>query len=70
MDGIEFEQATLKHKDIIFQWLAEPHMQEFWDNSQEHKDDILIFMNGRKKASSYFNGIFTCSHYTKSAYAS
>jgi len=51
---IRFEKATLEHQDIIFSWLAEPHMQEFWDNSQEHKDDILNFIHGRKQH--YFYG--------------
>lgn len=56
---ISFEKITLKDKNTIFQWLNEPHMQEFWDNSEEHKEDILNFIDGRKKPSNYFNGIFT-----------
>ena len=52
--NITFEKAHLSHKDIIFHWLKEPHMQEHWDNSQEHKDDILNFLNGRKQT--YFFG--------------
>lgn len=56
---IHFEQADLDHKDTIFQWLQEPHVQEFWDNSQAHKDDILSFLNGRKQPSDYFDGLFT-----------
>ncbi len=55
--GIHFEKATHQHKKVIFQWLAEPHMK-FWDNSQEHKDDILNFMDGRKTPSNYFCGTF------------
>lgn len=51
---ITFEKATLKHKDTIFEWLSEPHMMEFWDNTQEHKADILNFINGRKQH--YFYG--------------
>lgn len=51
---IRFEKATLAHQDIIFEWLAEPHIKEFWDNSQEHKDDILNFINGQKQH--YFYG--------------
>jgi RimJ/RimL family protein N-acetyltransferase len=51
---IRFEKATLQHQNIIFSWLSEPHMQEFWDNSQEHKDDILNFIHGRKQH--YFYG--------------
>jgi len=54
--NITFEKAALKYKDIIFQWLEEPHIQEFWDNSQEHKDDIINFINGRKEPSNYFYG--------------
>lgn len=59
MTDIYFEKANLKHEDVIFSWLSEPHIQEFWDNSEEHKDDIKIFIEGRKIASTYFDGIFT-----------
>lgn len=51
---IHFEKAALSHKDLIFAWLEESHMKEFWDNSQEHKDDILNFMKGQKQH--YFYG--------------
>ena len=53
---ITFTQATLDHKDIIFNWLNEPHMLEFWDTTQDHKDDIINFMNGRKEQSDYCDG--------------
>lgn len=53
-ENIHFEKATIKHLDCIFKWLEEPHMKEFWDNSQEHKDDILNFIHGRKQH--YFYG--------------
>jgi len=52
---IHFEKATLAHKDCIFQWLEKPHVKEFWDNSQDHRDDILYFMQNKKRR--YFNGI-------------
>ena len=55
-DKITFEKAMTVHKKIIFSWLAEQHVQEFWDNTQEHKDDILNFMDGRTKPSNYCNG--------------
>lgn len=55
---IKFDRVSPKYVDTIFQWLSEAHMQEFWDNSQEHKDDILIYSRGRKEPSPYFNGIF------------
>ncbi|NRA73490.1 MAG: GNAT family N-acetyltransferase [Rickettsiales bacterium] len=54
MNEIEFIKASLKYKQIIFSWLDEPHMIEFWDNSQEHKDDILNFIHNRKQH--YFSG--------------
>ncbi|WP_375331359.1 GNAT family N-acetyltransferase [Candidatus Tisiphia endosymbiont of Oplodontha viridula] len=57
--NIHFEKANLSHKETIFNWLKEPHVQEFWDNSQEHKDDILNFINGRIKPSSYADGLYT-----------
>ena len=55
-DEITFVKATIAHKEIIFSWLAEPHIQEFWDNTQAHKDDILDFMAGRKSPSNYCGG--------------
>lgn len=54
LKDINFKKADITHVDIIFKWLAEPHMVEFWDNTQEHKDDILNFIHGRKQA--YFAG--------------
>ena len=51
---ISFEKASPSHIDIIFHWLAEPHMMEFWDNTQAHKDDILNFIHGQKQH--YFEG--------------
>jgi RimJ/RimL family protein N-acetyltransferase len=52
--NIQFEKAAEKHKELIFNWLEEPHMIEFWDNTQEHKDDIMNFIHGRKQH--YFYG--------------
>lgn len=46
---IYFKKASLEHQNIILSWLEEPHMKEFWDNSQEHRDDILNFIQGRKQ---------------------
>ena len=33
--NIQFEKAELKHIDTIFEWLRQPHMMEFWDNTQD-----------------------------------
>lgn len=54
--NIRFEKVTGTHLDTIFNWLVEPHIMEFWDNSQEHKDDIVNFAQGRKAPSSYAGG--------------
>lgn len=56
--NIHFEKTARLHQQEVFRWLANPHVQEFWDNSDEHKQDILIFMDGRKIPSPYFGGIF------------
>lgn len=56
---IYFEKARFCHQKILWHWLKEPHIQEFWDNSQEHKDDILNFMNGRTQPSTYCEGLYT-----------
>lgn len=52
--NIIFEKASIKHQELIFSWLKEPHIVEFWDNSQEHKEDILNFIYARKQ--NYFYG--------------
>lgn len=54
--NMQFEKANLTHINTIFSWLAEPYVQEFWDNTQNHKDDILNFINGRTTPSSYADG--------------
>jgi len=56
MHKINFEKAKLIHKSVMFSWLKKPYIQEFWDNTQEHKDDIINFMNGRSQPSNYCNG--------------
>jgi predicted acetyltransferase/RimJ/RimL family protein N-acetyltransferase len=53
---VKFEKVTGAHLDTIFSWLSEPHIMEFWDNTQAHKDDIVNFTEGRKTPSSYANG--------------
>lgn len=53
---IHFEKVTNAHLDTIMSWLLQPHVMEFWDNTQDHKDDIINFANGRKTPSSYING--------------
>lgn len=56
MDEITFKKISSSDKEIIFSWLAEPHVQEFWDNTQGHRDDILNFISGRETPSSYCDG--------------
>lgn len=53
---MKFEKITSAHLDTIFSWLSEPHVMEFWDNTQDHKDDIVNFTEGRKTPSSYADG--------------
>lgn len=53
--NINFEKANIRHKKIIFKWLDKPHIKEFWDNTLEHREDIIIFMEGRKVKSPYWD---------------
>lgn len=53
---IHFEKVTSAHLDTIFSWLRQPHVMEFWDNTEAHKDDIVNFAEGRKTPSSYADG--------------
>lgn len=54
--NISFEKAKPKHQATIFNWLQQPHVTTFWDNSQAHKNDILNFLDGRKTPSNYADG--------------
>jgi len=53
--NIHFGKVTFQHQKTVFIWLQEPHMIKYWDNSQEQKDDIINFIEGRKKESKYFS---------------
>ncbi|MCP4923688.1 MAG: GNAT family N-acetyltransferase [bacterium] len=44
---------------LINRWLGQSYVQEFWDNSSEHYQDIQIFAQGRKVPSPYFEGCFS-----------
>lgn len=55
-----FRRTLQNDLPLIFEWLDSPHVQEFWDNSQAHLDDIVHFTKGRLSASPYFNGM---NHY-------
>lgn len=62
MDKITFKVAAKEDEKMIFSWLSEPHMIEFWDNSQEHKEDISNFIHGGKQrylagTTKYFIGL-------------
>ncbi len=57
LNPIHFEKASVHHLDTILGWLAEPHMVAWWDNSEDHKNDILNFVHRRKQH--YFYGT-TC----------
>lgn len=50
-----FEKISAHHKDIIFQWLDEPYIKEFWDNSPEHAQDIIHFIKNRPEPSVYLD---------------
>lgn len=56
MKPITFQKLSEHHLTDVWNWLEEPHVTEFWDNSQEHKDDIINFTHGRQTPSSYCGG--------------
>lgn len=58
IQSVAFKKASPEHREVVLNWLSEPHIKEFWDTSPEHRDDILIFMQGRKEPSPYWNGMF------------
>lgn len=55
---LTFKKLGLEHQETVLQWLAEPHIQEFWDTSPEFREDLLIFIKERKEPSPYWNGMF------------
>ena len=54
--NIHFKKVTGAHLDTIFSWLSEPHVMEFWDNTEAHKNDIVNFSEGQKTPSYYAGG--------------
>jgi len=54
-----FKPVAQHNLNTVLSWLDEPHMQEFWDNSDAHRADIQNFVNGRKMPAKYFNGVFS-----------
>jgi RimJ/RimL family protein N-acetyltransferase len=56
--NITFKKANPTHQELIFSWLNEPHIIEFWDNSQAHKDDIINFIHNRKQHYFYGTAIY------------
>ncbi|PHQ78242.1 MAG: GNAT family N-acetyltransferase, partial [Coxiella sp. (in: Bacteria)] len=43
-----FRKVSLDDIELVYKWLEEQHVREFWDNSQAHRDDIKVFAEGRK----------------------
>lgn len=56
---LSFSKVKIENLELISMWLDQPHVKEFWDNSQAHRDDIKNFAYGRIEKPSYFEGIFT-----------
>lgn len=54
--NIHFQQLSRPYVDLIFSWLEQDFVAEFWDNSQAHKDDIVNFVSGRRTPSNYIGG--------------
>lgn len=59
MPTITFEKLDQKNQKTVYSWLKEAHVQEFWDNTPEHKEDMLNFIDGRRVPSSYCDGKYT-----------
>lgn len=54
-----FEKLTSFHLDIVYDWLDEPYVKEFWDNSLAHREDIALYADESKQPRTYFSGIFS-----------
>lgn len=59
MTYFTFRRLAFKDVPTILGWLNKPHIQEFWDNSEEHHNDIGHFAEGRKTPASYHDGIYS-----------
>lgn len=51
--NISFKKANVEHISVIFDWFSKSHMTEFWDNSLEHKDDIMNFISAKSGSDNY-----------------
>ena len=59
MGKLNFRRVNVNDVPIIFKWLDEPSVREFWDNTKEHREDILKFVNGRVQPSDYCEGKYS-----------
>lgn len=60
---LTFKKAILGQRDLIFSWLKKSHVQEFWDNSQEHKNNVLAYLAGSKNLFDYWIGYVDAQPY-------
>lgn len=68
--NIHFEKAKPKHADLIFTWLAQPHIMEFWDwdNTPEYKQNILNSLHGKNQHYFYGTTLYWIASFDKDPY--
>lgn len=53
---IQFRKTCAADEMLLLGWLDEPHVRAFWDNSDEHRANLLGYLSGNKDLYDYWVG--------------
>lgn len=56
---ITFRKVTLTDLPLLNAWLQEPHVKEFWDNSDQQYNNMYNYLKGIKDGPDYYIGFMT-----------
>jgi predicted acetyltransferase/RimJ/RimL family protein N-acetyltransferase len=56
IQDLTFEKATLLHQELLLKWHKETHVQDFWDTSENHIQNMLNYLKGQKNLFDFWIG--------------
>lgn len=60
---VTFTPTTATDQALLLRWLDKPHVREFWDNSEAHRQNMLNFLQGAKDQLDYYIGYWNETPY-------
>ncbi len=61
---ISFEIASSSYERLLLAWHDKPHVQEFWDNSQNQRKNVINYLQGKKDIFDYWIGFIENKPYS------